>query len=271
MRKFSKEGYTNLCKPRSKETKRRMSRSWTEKRKRINAKRMRENNPMHDEIIKAHYDKVMPAVRQDSERRRKQSVGQAASWTVSRRKALSKRMQSGSPLQSKMQENGNKKRIGKKNPGAQAWHDGLTKEGREARAENLSIKITERFMENGWKVRGFVKGKQGFLETRFGRLRYDSSWEEKMLLVLSKDKNVVSVERDYPVVYVLDDHRRRFLIDFRVEFKKGNPVLLEVKCPYFLDTRQTKAKVRAARRYASANGMRFVLVASLKQVEVWDE
>lgn len=86
-------------------------------------------------------------------------------------------------------------------------------------------------------------------------------------MVVDRNKKVVGLDRDIPILYKLDGKWHRFLVDFRIELKKGKPVLVEVKCPYFLDTRSTKAKVRAAKRYAQSNDCCFVLASSLKQVE----
>jgi hypothetical protein len=188
-----------------------------------------------------------------------------AAWTISRRRDLSRQMQRGAPLQVLMQRNGNVNRRGKPNFGARAFFDSMSLLARRARSENLSKKLSEKF-KGCWNLRAT----HGFLRTRFGRIRYDSSWERVVLETLSACSNALVVQRDFPVQYKDEYRRRNFLVDFRVELKKGKPLLVETKCPYFLNTENTKRKIRAAKRFCKKNGYRFVLLVSREQVEVWE-
>lgn len=239
-----------------------MSRKWTIQRRREHAKKMRENNPMSNPEVRKNYDLAIAKKTEWYTHSPKTRAKLKKAWTPKRRRKHIRRMYTkvGRLQLAKAQRNGNRLRIGKPNLDAQRWHDSLTDEQRKARAENLSRKMTANF--KGRPNKGFVKGKIGYLKTRFGRFRFDSSWERDFIRAANERREVVGLQRDIPVPYLFEGIKRRFLVDFRVEFKRRSPLLVEIKCPYFLDTENTKAKVRAAKQFARKREMVFCLLAS---------
>lgn len=189
-------------------------------------------------------------------------------WTSERRAKHSKHMRCGSVQQDIMQAKGNARRIGIPRPEVTEWFASLTPAQREARSENLSKKLAARY---GTQVKTFSRGKQGWVVNRLGEFRYDSTWEKAFLSTISDLDYVTNIRRDYPIKYHdYDGKKRRFLVDFRVERSNRRPVLVEIKCPYFLDTPNTKAKVCAAKQYAKNHGMKFALLASLEEARRGD-
>lgn len=260
--RFSNEGYAALCKPKSKETREKMSANWTAEKRLKQSKMFRLCNPMHDPEHRKKYDKATLGrigLRRNDEAKQKMSEA----WTNERREKLKKRMIAGGSLQAVMQKNGNERRRGKSNKAAKKWFSTLTLSQKAARSENLSRKISARF-RGQWRRRGL----QEFLQTRFGHIRADSSWEKGFLFRCDKLTYVTDVVRDFKVPYKWNNSWHIFLVDFRVEFKKRKPLLVEIKCPHFIDAK-CRAKVRAARNYAKKNGMEFRLLTSLTQVEVF--
>lgn len=227
-----------------------------------------ELNPLRRDGVRKYCSHACRYLDEEFKRKTKDSILDA--WTPERKKAwaLFMRSPAGRKIQKKAQKNGNKKRKGKASLAHKTWWKKASEVVKKARAEKISRKVSDYIKKNGagWGNKGFVKGKQGWLLTKFGLIRFDSSWEKEFLLHANSHVDVISITRDVPVLYVLDGVQRRFLVDFCVKFKKRKPLLVEIKCPYFLDTPSTKTKVRAARIYAYSNGMDFCLLASLAQV-----
>ncbi len=184
-------------------------------------------------------------------------------WNKERHREHSRRMQSGGALQIAMQRNGNEKRRGLPRPEMVEWFKNTSSSVLRARAEKISLALSQRF--DGRINRGFVRGKQGKLRTRFGIIRYDSGWERDFIKATVQRAEVTRFQRDYVVPYFWMGATHHFLVDFRVEFNNRRPLLVEIKCPYFLGTENTKAKVRAAKLHAARLGMEFRLLASREE------
>src|ERR1019366_3599777 len=183
---------------------------------------------MHDSKIKARYEEVMPAVRANPESRRKLSEGMKKSWTVARKKQHIKRMRKGGTLQQLMQATGNVTRVGLPNVGARKFWKNISENDKVALVARRTEKLIQTIRKEGagWHNRGYVKGKQGWLVTRFGKMRYDSGWEKALLSYLETVADVLSVSRDFDIPYYRDGRKHIFLVDFRVELKTRKPLLI---------------------------------------------
>lgn len=155
------------------------------------------------------------------------------------------------------------RRRGRPNHAARKWWESLPLEERQERASRLSEKIACSF--KGVPASGFIKAHRGVLSTRFGDIRYDSSWERCVLSALDFCPEVLSVSRDYCVSYEASGVRKRFLVDFLVEVKSSRPVLVEVKCPLLLTRPSEVLKLGAAREFCEKVGWGFVTITDEAQ------
>lgn len=184
-------------------------------------------------------------------------------WTTERRKVHSKQMRKGGVQQDIMQMYGNDLQVGVPRPEVTEWYINLSTKEKAIRREASSKRVAKRMQH---QYRSYSRGIQGWIGTKFGPFRYDSTWERDFIQSLTSKPYVSDLRRDFPIVYYdVNNIKRRFLIDFRVERLDKRPVLVEIKCPYFLNTVSTKLKIRAAKKYAKKHGMKFSLLVSKKE------
>lgn len=105
------------------------------------------------------------------------------------------------------------------------------------------------------KKKGY--GRSGNLETRFGKLHYDSSYERDRLIQLSKDENVIDLKRFNGFIKYGSNN---YNPDFSIKYKCGCLVVEEVKPNFMLSNHINKSKFKAAAKYCSENGLIFRVV-----------
>jgi hypothetical protein len=250
----------------------RMKKRWTKKFRNNHSKRMKKNNPMHDKKIRRRFRKIMKVKHATPEIRKRITAGIHKFWKSKKGKKLKikkaeafKSYFKNKKIFRKMQL-GNKRRIGKPNVGAINYFKNLSFKDRRARSENLSNKLAGRFA--GRPTNGSRFGKQGFVRTRFGIFRYDSSWERIFIFHAHDTTNVKKLDRDFPIKYFYNGSIHNFLVDFLLTFKSGEKWLIEIKCPFYLKSKSTKAKIKAAKKFAKDNNFKFVLLKSKRELEV---
>ena len=105
------------------------------------------------------------------------------------------------------------------------------------------------------KKKGY--GKSGNLETRFGKLHYDSSYEMDRLIQLSKDENVIDLQRFKGFIKY---EGKNYNPDFIIKYKCGCLVIEEVKPNFMLHNQMNISKFKAASKYCKERGLIFRVV-----------
>ena len=96
------------------------------------------------------------------------------------------------------------------------------------------------------RAEGKLKSKKGVLNTRFGSISFDSSWEAGLVEILEKDDRVVWVEREFDLIEYEFGSIRHFVPDFRIWLQNGEFIVVEIKNNWLLLQPKEQAKVSAA-------------------------
>lgn len=87
----------------------------------------------------------------------------------------------------------------------------------------------------------------GEIQTRFGTIKYDSSYEHKLIEVLDRNNGVKFVERDFCLIeYEHDGSIKNFIPDFRVWLTNGDFIIVEVKSKWLQTKDSELYKINAA-------------------------
>jgi transposase len=106
------------------------------------------------------------------------------------------------------------------------------------------------------KKKGY--GKKGWVETRFGQIRYDSSYERDRILMLDKDLSVISLKRCPYLIKYTDTNR--YNPDFLVQYNDNSFVVEEVKPYQMLKLEKNISKFKAANSYLKTLNIPFIIV-----------
>jgi predicted DNA-binding protein YlxM (UPF0122 family) len=101
-------------------------------------------------------------------------------------------------------------------------------------------------------------GKKGRIETRFGELRYDSSYERDRIIMLEKDANVVNVSRCHYIIKYAENHT--YNPDFIVEYANGDLVVEEIKPYELMNNEINTLKFNAAKPFFASLNIPFIIV-----------
>lgn len=102
-----------------------------------------------------------------------------------------------------------------------------------------------------------TRGKHGYVETRFGKIRHDSSYERDRIIQLNNNKNVQLISRcDFFIKY---DHRN-YNPDFYVEYKCGCICVEEVKPLYMVKDETNLLKFSSATKFLKEKNILFKIV-----------
>lgn len=101
-------------------------------------------------------------------------------------------------------------------------------------------------------------GKKSIVETRFGEIKADSSYEADRIRQLDKDFSVVSVSRcPFSIKYNGTHH---YNPDFHIQYSDGSIVVEEVKPMDLLNFKNNGAKHEAGKEFCLQNGYTFRIV-----------
>jgi hypothetical protein len=115
----------------------------------------------------------------------------------------------------------------------------------------------------------FEKGKYFSIKEQ-KEFPFRSSYEKRMMICLDSDPDVVSFQYEpFSIMYDFQDLRRRYLIDFSVEYKTEK-ALIECKSNYMLNDEVNLAKYKAAKEFADKNQMKY-MVFVLKDIENYEK
>lgn len=151
---------------------------------------------------------------------------------------------------------------GKLRSGQQSVWVGMTEKHKREIFNRISKTVRKSYANGTRKVTSAQKFRhdKGWMRTPWGKMYYDSFWEKEYIKFLKSDKNVVYVERNFPIPYTDKKGEHTFLVDFAVLYLGGRVSLIEIKNKYLLAKQHTK--LRAAERYCKQNGFGWVLVTA---------
>ena len=93
---------------------------------------------------------------------------------------------------------------------------------------------------------GKLAPKRGIIQTRWGGMSFDSSWEMSLIEQCDKDSRVVLLERDFALVEYEYNGLRNFVPDFRIWLQNGEFIIVEVKNNWLAKQEKERAKISAA-------------------------
>ena len=115
--------------------------------------------------------------------------------------------------------------------------------------------------------RGKYFGSKGMVETRFGKIRYDSCYERDRIIQNSSNSDIKNMARCKLQIMYFDGHRhRQYRPDFFIEKLDGSFVIEEVKPSTMLHEHNNPLKYSAARKYCMENKYLF---SSITELEIY--
>jgi len=92
---------------------------------------------------------------------------------------------------------------------------------------------------------GKCQSYKGTIETRFGVIPFDSSYEAALIEQCEKDPRVVYLERDFCLVEYQWNGIHHFVPDFRIWLQNGEFIVVEVKAKWYAKQPKERNKIRA--------------------------
>lgn len=96
------------------------------------------------------------------------------------------------------------------------------------------------------RAAGKCGSRKGSVETRFGKIDFDSSFELQLIEYCDDDKRVVDLERDFDRIEYSYRGSRHFDPDFRIWLSNGEFLIVEVKSDWLAMQPKERAKIEAA-------------------------
>lgn len=109
------------------------------------------------------------------------------------------------------------------------------------RRKEWSARSAKLLSENNFNAKGEI-------ETRFGIIKYDSSYEMDFIKLCDGIDEIISLERDFDIVgYEFEKVAHNYIPDFRVKLKDKRETIVEIKGDNLLLDKKTIAKQQAGR------------------------
>jgi hypothetical protein len=117
---------------------------------------------------------------------------------------------------------------------------------------------------------GVFNSKKGYYSPKKSTTRfyYRSSWELDLLKMLEVAEYVVSIDKPSSIPYRFKGRSKLYYPDFKVLLSSGITAIIEVKPYHFLNDDMVVAKRKAAIKYCSENGFRYI---TLTQYEIYSD
>lgn len=86
------------------------------------------------------------------------------------------------------------------------------------------------------RIQGKCNAKQSIIDSRFGLINCDSSYEAKFIEECENNQSIEFVEREYePIEYEFEGNKHNYVPDFRIWFEDGDFKVIEIKSRYWHD------------------------------------
>ena len=112
---------------------------------------------------------------------------------------------------------------------------------------------------------GKIQSRRGVLQTRFGEIPFDSSYEASFIELCEKRKEVVHLERDFDLIEYEYDGKRLYVPDFRLWLVNGDFLVVEIKADWW--AKQPKEQEKILSGFGRFRDKFMVVAKDLKEVE----
>lgn len=135
--------------------------------------------------------------------------------------------------------------------GAKFWVDhpeyiDVVKEKQKLHWSDLSKRAEDSKRIAQLRKDGKCNSHKGVIDSRFGELKFDSSYELAFIEFCEKDQRVVALERDFSLVeYEWDGRAAYFVPDFRLWLQNGEFLIVEVKSDWLAKQSKEIEKIRS--------------------------
>lgn len=132
----------------------------------------------------------------------------------------------------------------------------------DANRKIQSRAMSKRILENNGKNPVDKKHKHGkfYSKKNKKKIYYQSSWELLAYKLLEQMSHVKSYQRcDFSIQYIFENRQRLYHPDIFVEYTCDQNEILEIKTIWQSKDLKTKAKFKAARKYAKQNNLKFTV------------
>ena len=127
------------------------------------------------------------------------------------------------------------------------------KDVKRSASETHAIRLSKKGITSEMSLgafNGIVKGTKGNIKTPFGKLHFDSSYEEDRIKQHLADNTVRLISRckDW-IPYTFENKNIHYVPDLYVEYENGDKIVEEIKPYIFLDRGKNPFKIEAARNF----------------------
>lgn len=121
------------------------------------------------------------------------------------------------------------------------------------------------------KRRGYHRGEYTSSKTG-STCRYRSGWEEKLMVHLDADPQVLTWTYEQTIIEYVSNIRtkkiRRYYPDFYVKYQDGREEIIEVKPKRKLAQRMIIKKINAAKAWCESRGIKFSIITEVQLKEM---
>ena len=135
--------------------------------------------------------------------------------------------------------------------GQKFWDDhpdyiNIVKEKQKEIWSDLELRRKDSEMVARLRLEGKLQPKKGIIQTRWGPMNFDSSWEMDLIEQCEKDNRIVLLERDFALIEYEYNGLRNFVPDFRIWLRNGEFIVVEIKNNWLAKQEKERAKISAA-------------------------
>lgn len=102
-------------------------------------------------------------------------------------------------------------------------------------------------------------------KSKFGKLSYDSKWEQDFIELCNSLEAILSIERsDFNIPYTFNEELKYYFPDFIIQTKRET-ILVEIKCDWLLETdERTKIKIEKGKAFVKESNIysRYLVLTS---------
>lgn len=170
-----------------------------------------------------------------------------------------------SKIQKEKFKKGTRSNVGKNNP-----NFGKTPKDRTPEQLNNYSKAATKRVRDGVSCRN-TSFKSGYYTSKKNgeTMWHRSSWELRTMKCLDADPDIENYSFETVLIRYGEHRERRYLVDFDIQTKNGQRILLEVKPAALVKNKTVILKTMAAREYAEKSEAEFRF-CTLKDIKAWE-